>query len=156
MNFSDRLTYLIDNLCDGNAKKFANETGIPYTSVQEYSKGKNQDPKLSLINKIIKIYENVNPLWLITGEGQAILNDVYLNVYQDVYLKEKNMFNEPMKKYEKKCPQCVIKDERINDLNSIINNLNDIISDLREDKAYLRDRLKRIEQGGDDHSSKAG
>ncbi|MCT4638921.1 MAG: hypothetical protein N4A72_14565 [Bacteroidales bacterium] len=70
MDFKTRIRYLIDNLCDGNKKKFSIATEIPYTSVSEYHSGKKTDPKLSLIIKILNTYKNVNALWLITGKGE--------------------------------------------------------------------------------------
>ena len=75
MNFSDRLTQLIDNQYNGNKKKFSESTRIPYTSVVEYTKGVKKDPKLSLINKIQDSNINVNALWLLTGRGEMLVGE---------------------------------------------------------------------------------
>lgn len=68
-DFSVRFSKIIDFQADGNKKKFAEITGIPYSTVVEYSKGIKKDPKLSLLTKI----KNVNAEWLLRGIGDPLL-----------------------------------------------------------------------------------
>jgi phage repressor protein C with HTH and peptisase S24 domain len=106
MDFRERLLELIDIQYDGNKKKFANATGIPYTSVVEYTTGVKKDPKLSLINKIQETVENVNATWLTSGKGMMITLDTStwpLGVQEGV--KEGgaiNTVNDPESTYFKK------------------------------------------------------
>jgi phage repressor protein C with HTH and peptisase S24 domain len=72
MLFNERINLLIGDLYQGNKKKFSQATGIPYTTVVEYSSGKNTDPKMSLLEKILDVHKNVNPSWLLTGSGEMI------------------------------------------------------------------------------------
>lgn len=61
---------VIDFQANGNMKKFAELTGIPYSTVVEYAKGVKKDPKLSFLVKI----KNVNAEWLLTGNGDPSIS----------------------------------------------------------------------------------
>ena len=68
--FWNRFAYLVDYKCSGNKKKFSELTHIPYTSVVEYYKGKKTDPQISLINKIVNTFEDVDVNWLVNDEEE--------------------------------------------------------------------------------------
>ena len=71
MDFSSRITQVVNYQADGDKKKFSKLTKIPYSTLIEYMRGLKKDPKLSLLTKI----KNVNTSWLLTGKGNMMLNE---------------------------------------------------------------------------------
>ena len=68
--FSNRLEKVIDLQAGGNKKKYSQISGIPYSTLIEYTKGIKKDPKLSMLVKI----KNVNAEWLVYGIGDPLSN----------------------------------------------------------------------------------
>ena len=97
-SFSNRLVQIIDFQTNGNKKKFAELTGIPYSTVVEYAKGIKKDPKLSLLTKI----KNVNADWLLTGNGSPDISHAGSNVELDALAKEFNHHDDRIKMLELK------------------------------------------------------
>lgn len=135
MNFNKRIVYLIDNLCNGNKKKFSENTGIPYTTVSEYYSGKKNDPQISFINKILNHYKNVNALWLITGVGEFFNNGVNVDLNSRVGSGVNSGVDSPISSpisspTKNICLECSKKD-------GIIEVLREQIADLKADKREL-------------------
>ena len=154
MAFTERFAYLVEELTNGNMSEFSKRTGISYTSVNEHYKGIKTNPKISFLNKLINSFENINTEWLVTGKGQPFNVGVHNTRLSYKELKEGNQVNhkdlsniqEENSGYNiNECPLCVEKNKRLKDLSDIIKNLNTIIDDLKDDKAYLKKRLKIIE-----------
>ncbi|MEP3388747.1 MAG: hypothetical protein ABJO02_11195 [Reichenbachiella sp.] len=81
MDFNTRFLQIIDNQCGGNKKKFSELTNIPYTTVIDYANSLVNDPKISLIIKIMDAIPSISLHWLVRGEGQmkTELSDQKLN-----------------------------------------------------------------------------
>ncbi|WP_310598810.1 hypothetical protein [Desulfobulbus sp.] len=69
---SDRLQLLVDDLCAGNAKQFAEVANIISVTFYNYLKGRL--PKADALSNICKTY-NVNLNWLVNGVGERYLSD---------------------------------------------------------------------------------
>lgn len=68
----ERIQQLIDNQYNGVKRKFSQKMKIKETTVFSMF-GKNTNPPFELICNIIKIHREINPYWLILGEGK--MND---------------------------------------------------------------------------------
>lgn len=73
--FSERLIKIIEIQAGGNKKKYSKLSGIPYSTLVEYTNGIKKDPKLSMLVKI----KNVNTEWLVYGIGDPLSKDLGLN-----------------------------------------------------------------------------
>jgi phage repressor protein C with HTH and peptisase S24 domain len=70
---SERLSLLIDNLCNGNEKRFAESIGVKPAVINNYTTGKQQSkPGFEVLSKILYRYPTVNIDWLITGHGEML------------------------------------------------------------------------------------
>lgn len=70
MVINERIQQIVDEMFQGNKAKFANAIGMPPTSVSNYiGKQRASKPSVDMLEKIVKSL-NVNPKWLITGEGE--------------------------------------------------------------------------------------
>jgi len=97
-DFSSRFVQIIDFQTNGNKKKFAEITKIPYSTVVEYAKGIKKDPKLSLLTKI----KNVNAEWLLTGNGDPNISHVGSNIEIDALVAEVSNHDARLKMLELK------------------------------------------------------
>lgn len=74
MDVKERLQYVINDITNGNKKKFAEEAGVNQSTLQNYLKGRT--PKADALEKICKTYK-VNLNWLVAGIGERYLNGAY-------------------------------------------------------------------------------
>lgn len=76
-NFNRRVKILIDNYAEGNTAKFAtliNEQPHRVTSVV----GKRQvTPGIDFLANILNTFQDVNPQWLISGQGDMLTTQEY-------------------------------------------------------------------------------
>lgn len=72
MKESERISYLVDTLEGGNAKRFAEKTGICQQSVSCLRHGKYGIGRF--VKKIADAYPDVNITWLQTGEGYPLVS----------------------------------------------------------------------------------
>jgi transcriptional regulator with XRE-family HTH domain len=133
MTFSEKIQYLVENLSDGKIISFSRETGISYTTLQEYYHGKKKNPQLSFINKILDRYDNVNALWLIRNEENPFLPVEKPDTAPDVKGINPNLLLRELMK---------VKKEEIDSLKEFIQSLQQEIIELREDKTQLKNLLK--------------
>lgn len=67
MTPQERISCLVNLLEGGNAKAFAEKTGIPEASLSRARNGKGNAE--TYFPRIIMTYKDVNPKWLLDGEG---------------------------------------------------------------------------------------
>ncbi|MFA5651198.1 MAG: hypothetical protein WC914_08685 [Proteiniphilum sp.] len=70
-SFSDRLTYLQDLLEIDTGRSFAKKIGITHGNLQSYKKG--SQPRLDKLINILTSVEDLNPVWLLYGEGEVFI-----------------------------------------------------------------------------------
>ncbi len=80
---SVRLSMLIDVVCNGNEKRFAESIGVKPAVINNYTTGKQQSkPGFEVLSKILATYPDVNIDWLITGQGSMLRSDRFLNKFK--------------------------------------------------------------------------
>ena len=72
MKPEERISYLVDTLEGGNAKRFSEKTGICPQSVSALRHGKYGIGRF--VQRIADAYPDVNVRWLQTGEGEPMRN----------------------------------------------------------------------------------
>lgn len=75
MTKQERFLYLIATLEHGNARAFANRTGIDETVVSRIRSGKREFTP-SYMYKVIDAYPELNSKWVLEGEGEALTYNV--------------------------------------------------------------------------------
>ena len=76
MSITERLQYIIEELFDGNKAAFARTIGIAPTSISNYlGKERASKPSSDILEKIVNSVEKVNAYWLLTGKGEAFVQD---------------------------------------------------------------------------------
>ena len=76
MSITERLQYIIDQLFDGNKAAFARNIGIAPTSISNYlGKERASKPSSDILEKIVNSVEKVNAYWLLTGKGEAFIEN---------------------------------------------------------------------------------
>lgn len=80
MNEHERIDYLVKVLEGNNAKRFSDKTGIATASLSKMRNGKMRI--WGHVERICTAYQNVNPQWLINGEGNSGVDPV-LKTKQD-------------------------------------------------------------------------
>ncbi len=89
MEEAQRLDYLINALSGGNAKNFAEKTGIRPDSLSRARNGRNR-PSF-YFERILKAFPDVNREWLYSGLGEPLLSEKEKN---EVLSRLKNLENE--------------------------------------------------------------
>lgn len=74
MTPQDRISYLVYFLEGGNAKRFAEKTGISQAQVSRLRKGEALPE--NYYARIMKAYPEINAEWLIHGEGFATIDQM--------------------------------------------------------------------------------
>ena len=70
MTIAERITYIIDNFCDGNANEFARKTRIGKSAVSMLRKGAWEDRGIgAYAERIAMAFPRINCRWLLTGVG---------------------------------------------------------------------------------------
>lgn len=72
MNTAERISFLVDTLEGGNARRFSEKTGIRTQSISCLRHGKYQMGRF--VQRITEAYPDVNVKWLQTGEGEPLLS----------------------------------------------------------------------------------
>lgn len=68
----DRFNILIDHYADGNKSKFAAEIGVAHTVIENVVGARLGNPSFSLLRNLLHRFPDVNPKWLIVGEGKIL------------------------------------------------------------------------------------
>lgn len=79
-NYSDRMEELRETL-GIKGKEFAEQIGLPYRSYMNYKGGRT--PPAEVLSRILEIYDDVNPSWLMNGEGNMFIDLVGIQPTED-------------------------------------------------------------------------
>ncbi|WP_287677091.1 S24 family peptidase [Bacteroides sp.] len=72
----DRITLLVNKLCNGKNTELASITGVNEANIRNYRNG--VMPKADFLEKIVRNFD-INPDWLLTGEGSMLRTDEKTN-----------------------------------------------------------------------------
>lgn len=73
MEISQQLLKIRAELCENSSQKMADRLGIPKQRLSNYINGKSLGSKT--IDTILKAFPEVNPSWLITAEGDMLIDN---------------------------------------------------------------------------------
>ena len=75
MTINERMQFIVDKKFNGNKAAFAKALGIAPTSISNYlSKSRASKPTSDILGQIVNIVDDVNALWLLTGNGAPFSN----------------------------------------------------------------------------------
>lgn len=69
-DIKERIKHLVSTICDGNTSEFSRIVGLNETTIRNYITGKSS-PKHEMLAKITITF-NVNPGWILLGEGEML------------------------------------------------------------------------------------
>lgn len=76
MTTAERINYIVDHLCDGNANEFCRKTGIAKSTVSRLRSGAlGKNGIGSFAEKIAVGFRQVNCRWLLTGDGEPFAKE---------------------------------------------------------------------------------
>lgn len=115
----ERIKTIIDNE-KISVRVFEEKIGVSQGSINKSINAKT-DIKGSVINRIVELYPQYNPVWLLLGKGEILIDDS----------REKNQKNELQ---NQPCPLCEEKERVIEVLTERIKELKETIAILKEQK----------------------
>lgn len=68
----DRITLIVDKLCDGKNTVLASKTGVNEANIRNYKNG--VMPKADFLEKVVRNFD-INSNWLLTGEGNMLKSE---------------------------------------------------------------------------------
>jgi transcriptional regulator with XRE-family HTH domain len=71
---NQRIKFLVEKL-GLSARAFSEIVGESPTNVHNYTGKRNSMPGADFLEKILSHFENVNPIWLITGKGEPFIGE---------------------------------------------------------------------------------
>ena len=75
MTINERMQFIVDKKFNGNKAAFAKALGVAPTSISNYlSKSRASKPTSDILGQIVNIVDDVNALWLLTGNGTPFFN----------------------------------------------------------------------------------
>lgn len=76
MSISERLQFIIDEIYGGNKAAFARAIDIAPTSISNYlGKERVSKPSSDILEKIVNTVDKINAYWLLTGKGNAFIEN---------------------------------------------------------------------------------
>lgn len=73
---NERIQIIVDQYYSGNVTRFSKMVGVTQSTIRDIVKGRMNKPSNDTIAKILKVDAlNINPDWLITGNGNMVLTD---------------------------------------------------------------------------------
>lgn len=74
-SINDRITQLIDFKANKNQKKFAEMIDFAPQVISNIVSGRKSKPSFDVLNAISSSFVDINPEWLLTGEGEMLKSD---------------------------------------------------------------------------------
>lgn len=75
MTINERMQFIVDKKFNRNKAAFAKALGVAPTSISNYlSKSRASKPTSDILGQIVNIVDDVNALWLLTGNGTPFSN----------------------------------------------------------------------------------
>lgn len=72
MNINERIVELIDKLFSGNKRAFSLAIGVSPAVIENIVGKRKSSPSFEVTNKIVSSIDNLDPGWLLTGEGEML------------------------------------------------------------------------------------
>lgn len=127
--------------------QFSQETDIPPATISNL-KNKKTKPTLDIVDKIIKRYQEIDEIWLLTGSGNmlkssnkkndvSIINNENKNLLNSLFPEENILVNKNIVENAKKMEQKPQQDEKVKVIERIIIYYND--------KTYEEYRVSKTE-----------
>ena len=116
---TDRIKYIIEKE-KISVRIFEEKLGVSQGSINK-TINSNGDLKVNTLNKIVELFPQYNPVWLLTGKGQMNSN---------LAVENSNVINESTIKYGK-CQQCEEKERLIKEKEERIQELKETIAILK-------------------------
>ena len=125
-----RIKELIFKL-DLNQTSFAKAVGVSQNAIFNTVSG-NTQPRLVLIDSILKAYPKVNKTWLLEGTGEMFLDEPSV-APADNYLQEhlKNLENQFAEMRAMFSSQIAVKDRQIERLMDLLGKLDDVVGETK-------------------------
>jgi len=130
MYFNIRLLELIEYLGE-NANSFGKKLGLKNAEnirLLTLKENVNANPTLKILSSIVTLYPNINSRWLLTGEGE-MLTSTEAKPYE---IQEHVNRIDESKITLYTCPECIVKQQEINDLRQNNDDLRENLNDLRK------------------------
>ena len=70
---NERIKFLLQAL-NLSARDFSRAVGVADNNTQNYLEPRFAQPKAEYLEKVMLHFESINPIWLLTGKGEAFLN----------------------------------------------------------------------------------
>lgn len=122
--FKDRLQFIIDNFFDGKKSRLAEHLDVQPSKIGNYFQ-KDSQPRLDVIQGILKVSTDINPEWLINGKGEPLLSHTDAADIEDLLTKNSISY------------LLFQKDNIINEKDARIKNLEDEINQLKKMLDYF-------------------
>lgn len=133
--YYNRIEFIWKSLGYKDASKFAREIGMARSeNILRLKRSVKNEPGIDLVGDILKRFSNVNPLWLIKGEGEPFLSD-----------KNKYSIDETLKVTGEPCQCCERLRAKIEYLNDKLKDKEDVIEALREANTALKGETSKKE-----------
>ena len=125
MNINQRFTEIVNVLYSGNKRHFAKIIGVNPTVIENVVGKRQGNPSFEVVQKILSAIANINPDWLITGQGTMLRSSVP-ELASEGRLPVEGGVSPPV------CVLCVAKDETIAALKAQIEVQSEYIGLLKE------------------------
>jgi predicted transcriptional regulator len=82
VSFVDRIRLLLKHYDEMSVYEFSKRIGVPQPTVQGWL-NQGREPRMSQIEKIVTVFDDVNAGWLLTGNGNMISHKKYVQDLED-------------------------------------------------------------------------
>lgn len=79
VTINERILQIIDIQCEGKRNKFAEMIEFSPQVVYNIVSGRKSKPSFDVIHAIVSTFVDINPRWLITGEGDMYIEESEMN-----------------------------------------------------------------------------
>lgn len=107
---NDRILFIIKHFCEGNKAEFARIMDEKPQTVNGWLRRENG---MSVLNKILGRFPEINKSWLLTGEGNMLSDNIPVPKSKDVPEADADIYHQMMKAISELSAQV----ERMNDIN---------------------------------------
>jgi|GEM_PF-6096316 len=133
-NYSERIEQLRETL-GVKGKEFAEQIGLPYRSYMNYKGGRT--PPAEVLSKILEVFDDVNPAWLMVGDGNMFLEHVGIIPDED---REELSESEMPEQADSDSESASHDDDE-----DVQTRMMRHVMDLHEENRELRDRIEQLE-----------
>ena len=143
MIINDRIFKLIE-MFDMNPHSFAEAIGVKGPVIFNIIKGRRNKPSFDVLEKILYSFDNVNPKWLIKGEGN-VLTETKEKIRLEHVAKESGIY-----KRKKQMDAVITKIEEEYDLGKRASNkLRAAVEEILEDNIRYREQIIQLQASHD-------